>query len=163
MPRTLRFGEYVEGSGSYKALELAGTPEAALDGCRLVTYSNGSTTGSGIALSGALSAVGAYTLCSSSLTAVLGTTCDRTTNLSMNGNDAVLLECDGAVMDAIGQIGFDPGTAWTGASGSTANATLRLRCDTEPDRDPTDAFDPDERWLTLPIDTFEGLGDPICG
>jgi hypothetical protein len=153
----------VEGSGSYKALELAGPPETTLDGCRVVTYSNGASAGSGLSLAGVLSTNGIHTLCSSTLASVLGSVCDRSTNLSMNGNDAITLECDGAVMDSIGQIGFDPGTGWSGETGSTVNATLRVRCDMEPDRDPTDPFDPDVRWLTLPVDTFDGLGDPTCG
>jgi len=146
------------------ALELRAVDACTLDGCRLVTYSNGSSTGSGIALTGTVPALGTYTLCSSSLASALGAVCDRTTSLSFNGNDAVALECDGALVDVLGQIGFDPGSAWVGVNGSTQDATLRRRCDSEgPDADGTDAFDPDAGWLALPTDTFAGLGDPECG
>jgi hypothetical protein len=158
------FGEYVEGSASYKALELVAERASTLDGCRLVTYSNGSVTGGSIALDGNVAAGSAYTLCSTTLASLLGSACDRATNLTFNGDDAVALECDGAILDAIGQIGVDPGTGWTGPSGSTLNATLRRRCDRlAPDPDATDPFDPDTVFTPLPVDTFDGLGDPACG
>jgi predicted extracellular nuclease len=158
------FSEYVEGSASYKALELVATAAGTLDGCHLVTYSNGSVTGASVALSGQVAEGGTYTLCSTTLAALLGETCDRTTNLSFNGDDAVALECEGAVLDVIGQIGVDPGTAWTGPSGSTVNATLRRRCDRfTADPEGTDPFDPDDAFTPLPVDTFDGLGAPDCG
>lgn len=160
----LVFTEYVEGSASYKALELFAAEASTLDGCRLVTYANGSGTGSGIALTGSLPAGAVYTLCSTTLADLLGTTCDRTTNLAFNGNDAVALECNGALVDVLGEIGVDPGTAWTGPSSSTVNATLRRRCDhLAADADGTDPFDPDVAFTPLPVDTFDGLGDPACG
>jgi hypothetical protein len=153
----------VEGSSSYKALEIGASMDSSLDGCRLLTYSNGSSTGSGLALSAVVPAGTVYTLCSSSLAALIGAACDRATNLSFNGNDALALECDGTTLDVFGQIGFDPGTAWLGQIGSTANATLRRRCASSADRDGSDGFDPDVDWLALPVDTFDGLADPACG
>jgi hypothetical protein len=160
----LVFSEYVEGSGSYKALELVAGAASTLDGCRLVTYSNGSLTGASITLSGPVAQGAVYTLCSTTLAALLGEVCDRTTNLSFNGDDAVALECEGETIDVIGQIGVDPGTAWTGPSGSTVNGTLRRRCDLfAADPDGTDPFDPDLAFTPHPVDTFDGLGDPACG
>jgi hypothetical protein len=154
----------VEGCACYKALELFAEAASTLDGCHLVTYSNGSPTGGSIALAGGVAAGSVYTLCSPTLAALLGVLCDRATNLSFNGDDAVALECDGVILDVIGQIGVDPGTAWTGPSGSTLNATLRRRCDHfAPDPDGTDPFDPDISFTPLPVDTFGGLGDPTCG
>ncbi len=159
----LMFSEYVEGSGSYKALELRGVPATALIGCQLATYSNGSSSPNTLALDGSIGASGVYVLCSSAL-ANAGAACDRSTNLSFNGNDAVALVCDGMSLDVIGQIGFDPGTAWTGVDTSTANQTLRRRCGVNVgDADGTDAFDPALEWAALPADTFDGLGDPTCG
>jgi hypothetical protein len=157
------FGEYVEGSASYKALELVAVRASSLDGCRLLTFSNGAATSGSVALTGTVVAGSAYTLCSSALADLLGAPCDRATNLTFNGDDAVALECDGALLDVIGQIGLDPGTAWTGPSGSTLNTTLRRRCDRpDPDADGSDPFDPDATFAPLPIDTFDGLGDPAC-
>jgi predicted extracellular nuclease len=158
------FSEYVEGSASYKALELTAEVASSLDGCQLVTFSNGSPTGASIALAGNVAAGAVYTLCSTTLAELLGAACDRATNLSFNGDDAVALVCDGVTLDVIGQIGVDPGTAWTGPSGSTLNATLRRRCDhLAPDPDGADPFDPGVAFLPLPVDTFDGLGGPSCG
>jgi hypothetical protein len=158
------FSEYVEGSASYKALELTAELASTLDGCQLVTYSNGSATGGSIALAGAVAAGSVYTLCSATLADLLGAVCDRATNLSFNGDDAVALACGGVTLDVIGQIGLDPGTAWLGPSGSTLNATLRRRCDhLAPEPDGTDPFDPDVVFTPLAVDTFDGLGDPACG
>jgi predicted extracellular nuclease len=160
----LFFSEYVEGSGSYKALEVVAEAASTLDGCHLVTYSNGSATGGSVTLGGAVPQGSVYTLCSTTLASLLGDLCSRTTNLSFNGDDAVALECEGKTVDVIGQIGVDPGTAWTGPSGSTVNGTLRRRCDRfAADPDGTDPFDPDLAFTPLPVDTFDGLGDPACG
>ncbi len=156
--------EYVEGSGSYKALELFAREDSTLDGCRLLTFSNGAASGAALGLSGPVAGSSVYTLCSSALGEVLGAVCDRTTNLGYNGNDAVALECDGELIDVIGQVGFDPGAAWAGAACTTQNATLRRRCGVEAgDQNGDDAFDPDAEWICLPTDSFDGLGDPTCG
>lgn len=157
------FSEYVEGSSSYKALELTAREDSTLTGCRLATYFNGATTGTGIALEGSLPAGSTYVLCSSGLGSLLETACTRTTNLTFNGDDAVALECDGTTLDVIGQIGVDPGDAWTGAQGSTLNQTLQRRCAASlGDRDGSDAFDPAAEWTALPVDTFDGLGTAEC-
>jgi hypothetical protein len=162
--RAFFFSEYVEGSSSYKALELTAEVASSLDGCELVTYSNGSTTGGSIALAASVPAGSVYTLCSTTLADILGMACDRATNLSFNGDDAVALACVGVTIDVVGQIGVDPGTAWVGPSGSTLNATLRRRCDhLAPEPNGTDPFDPDIAYAPLPVDTFDGLGDPTCG
>jgi hypothetical protein len=157
------FSEYLEGSGSYKALELRAAVGASLSGCELATYYNGATSPSTLALDGVIGATGVYVLCSSSLASVAGVRCDRSTNLSFNGNDAVSLVCDGLTLDVIGQIGFDPGVAWSTGDVSTANQTLRRRCGVEQgDSDGSEAFDPSREWVALPADTFDGLGDPAC-
>jgi hypothetical protein len=162
--RAFFFSEYVEGSASYKALELVAEVASSLDGCQLLTYSNGSATGGSIALTGTVDAGTVYTLCSTTLAELLGPACDRATNLSFNGDDAVAIVCDGVTLDVIGQIGVDPGTAWIGPSASTLNSTLRRRCDHfTPDPDGTDPFDPDIAYTPLAVDTFDGLGDPSCG
>jgi hypothetical protein len=164
LARAVYFSEYVEGSASYKALELTASAASSLDGCQLVTYSNGSLTGGSIALAGSVAAGSVYTLCSTTLAELLGPACDRATNLSFNGDDAVALACDGVTLDVIGQIGVDPGTAWIGPSASTLNATLRRRCDhLAPDPDGGDPFEPDVTYTPFAVDTFDGIGDPTCG
>jgi hypothetical protein len=159
----LMFSEYVEGSMSFKALEIRALAASTLDGCRLATYFNGASEASGLALAGTLDENDVYVLCSTALAATLGAACDRPTNLSFNGDDAIVLECAGRAVDSIGQIAYDPGVSWDNGDASTVNRTLRRSCsviagDTVLD----DAFDPASGWVTLPEDTFTGLGDPAC-
>jgi hypothetical protein len=164
-PHTFLFSEYVEGSASYKAIELRALETSSLDGCRLVTYFNGATEGTGLALTGPapLAKDRTYVICSTSLAALLGDVCDRATNLSFNGNDALALECDGAIVDGIGQIGDDPGPMWGDKSAGTAGQTLRRRCSALlPDVALTAPFEPASEWQSFPEDTFDGLGDPSC-
>jgi hypothetical protein len=119
--------------------------------------------GTGIALEGSLGAGETYVLCSSGLGPLLETACTRTTNLTFNGDDAVALECGGTLLDVIGQIGVDPGDAWTSGEASTLNQTLRRLCPASlGDADGSDAFDPTEEWTAHAIDTFDGLGSQEC-
>jgi hypothetical protein len=158
----LLFSEYVEGSASFKALEIHALRTTTLDGCRVATFSNGSIRGSGPALAGELSSGKILVLCSSEL-AERGVACKVVEGLRHNGNDAIALECDGIVIDSIGQIGVDPGTAWESEGVSTANRTLRRRCDVlTGDSDPSDEFNPSLEWQSFPEDTFEGLGRSDC-
>jgi hypothetical protein len=163
-PHAFFFSEYVEGSSSYKALEITARETSTFAGCRLVTYFNGSSSGSGIALDGALSAGNAYVLCSTALATLVGSACHRATNLTFNGDDAVALECDGMLLDVIGQIGVDPGDAWESGDASTLNRTLRRTCaSSSGDRAGSDPFDPASEWSAFPVDTFDGLGHAECG
>jgi hypothetical protein len=157
----LLFTEYVEGSSNYKALEITALEDATLDGCKIAVYFNGATNASGPALEGVLLAGESTVVCSNAL-ASLGAFCPRTAGLSFNGDDAVVLECDGVVIDAIGQVGIDPGTAWGSDDTSTMDHTLRRRCGALPDTDPTDAFEPSQAWLGFPQDSFEDLGRYDC-
>ena len=160
----LWFSEYVEGSSKYKALEIRGLAGTSLGGCRIETYRDGSLSPNTLSLDALIADTGTYVLCSSSLADVESVRCDRSTNLLFNGNDAVALVCNGATLDVIGQIGVDPGDAWTDGDASTANQTLRRRCGvTSGDPDGSDAFDPANQWVALPVDTVDGLGDGTCG
>jgi hypothetical protein len=101
-------------------------------------------------------------LCSPALEPAIGE-CDRVTNLSFNGDDALALECEGTLLDSLGQVGVDPGVAWEVGDASTLNRTLRRRCGMEAgDREPSDAFEPALEWLSFPEDTFDGLGNAAC-
>ncbi|HEX6765746.1 MAG TPA: hypothetical protein VF103_09725, partial [Polyangiaceae bacterium] len=129
-----------------------------------VTYFNGASMGTGIALDGAVSGGKTYVLCSTALATLLAAACDRSTNLTFNGDDAVALECDGVTLDVIGQIGVDPGDAWGTAETTTLNHTLRRACEAAAgDRDGTDPFDPSLEWTGFAADTFDGLGLAECG
>ena len=157
----LLFTEYVEGSSSYKAVEISALEDSSLEGCRVATYFNGATSANGAALEGVLLEGESIVVCSSAL-AAQGAACSRTAGLTFNGDDAVALECEGVVIDVIGQIGVDPGTAWGTGDVTTADHTLRRRCDAIADSDSTNAFDPSAEWLGFPRDSFEDLGQRDC-
>lgn len=163
-PPSVLFSEYVEGSSRYKALELRALTPAVLDGCRIATYSNGGTSPKSLTLSGTLGAGATLVVCTPDLAALLGPVCTLSASLSFNGNDALALECGEATLDVIGQVGVDPGEAWTSGDVATANQTLRRRCAvTRGDTERDDAFDPALEWVALPTDDFSGLGSPDCG
>jgi hypothetical protein len=163
-PTALFFSEYVEGSSSNKALEITATQRSVLDTCKVGAYFNGSGDASVIAtLSGVLEAGQVLTLCTSTLKDQLGAVCDQVGRLTFNGNDAVALACEGHILDVIGQIGVDPGTAWGTGSTTTEDHTLRRKC-TIMTGDPSglNPFDPSVEWLSFPTDTFSGLGSRGC-
>lgn len=157
----LLFTEYVEGSSSNKAVEISALEDSSLEGCRVATYFNGATSANGAALAGVLLEGESIVICSSALAAE-GAVCSRTAGLTFNGDDALALECEGVVIDVIGQIGVDPGTAWGTGDVTTVDHTLRRRCEATADSDPTNAFDPSAEWLGFPKDSFEDLGQRDC-
>ncbi|MGE0788634.1 MAG: lamin tail domain-containing protein [Sandaracinaceae bacterium] len=161
----LIISEYVEGTSFNKAVELTnlGTAPLDLSRCILRRYSNGASTSTNIALSGTLAVRAQHVVCHPSI--VVGTgRCDAmTATIDHNGNDAYALECDGAVVDTFGQIGFNPGTAWTGGGLSTADYVLRRACAiTMGDTVGSDAFDPSAQFsgtvYTDPTASHSGLG-----
>jgi hypothetical protein len=157
----LLFTEYVEGSGSLKALEIMSLNSASLEGCELRTHFNGKLEPTRLALHGSLEAGGLYVLCSSTLATAQPALCDRSTNLTFNGDDALALACGGRVLDVIGQVGFDPGETW--GEGATADHTLRRRCEVTAGReDGSQPFDPAVEWEMLASDVFDDLGQRSC-
>src|SRR5690606_34910541 len=75
-----------------------------------------------------------------------------------NGDDALVLERDGIVIDSFGQVGFDPGTSWGGGTSViTLNNTLRRNGDVcTGDTDSSDVFDPALEWTGFGTDVFDG-------
>ena len=76
-----------------------------------------------------------------------------------NGDDAVVLRKGTAVVDAIGQAGFDPGTEWGTGLVSTADNTLRRRSATSSSATRTRPTRSTRRsnGTDSPQDTFDGL------
>ncbi len=66
-------------------------------------------------------------------------------------------------MDAFGQIGFDPGSQWTG--GGQDDTLRRAETVCAGDTNPSDAFDASVEWVVFLQDTFDGLGshNANCG
>lgn len=165
----LFFSEYVEGSSNNKALEIYNPTGAAVDlsAYTVKLYSNGSATaGNTHVLSGTLAAGATLVLMNSSFATtkvVPGSITSPATNY--NGDDAITLEKSGTVIDAIGQVGFDPGAEWTSTKEavvySTANKTLRRKSGIVHGSVPALApatWDISVEWDVFPQDNFDDLG-----
>ncbi len=159
----LFLSEYIEGSSLNKAIEIYNGTESAVDlaagGYTLELYSNGAASASqSVALSGTIAVGDVYVLAHGSADAAILAQADLISNavINFNGDDAIVLRKAGAVIDAFGQIGVDPGTEWPGGG---VDDTLRRKSHIcAGDTNATDAFDASVEWDTFPINTFDGLG-----
>lgn len=159
--KALLFSEYIEGAGSLKALEIFAPDATSLEGCELDTYFNGKTEPARLALHGSLGAGAVQVLCSSALATLEPGRCERSTNLTFNGDDALALSCNGVVLDVIGQIGVDPGDSW--GAGATVDHCLRRSCAVTSGRvDGTQPFDPELEWTPQAPDDLSDLGQRQC-
>lgn len=167
----LFISEYIEGSGYNKAIEIYnGTSESVdLSNYSLELYSNGATTTNAkVTLSSVLESgdvfVVSYEPTATNLVdeEILNVADLQNRNvINFNGDDAVVLKNNENIIDVIGQVGVDPGTAWASSdsSVSTVNKTLvRNSRITVGDTDPSNAFDPSEEWIAYPQDIFSYLG-----
>jgi len=159
------FSEYVEGSGSNKALEIFNHSGASIS---LSSYSvqlffNGnSTSNTTINLPEQMLLAGeVFVLAHSSADTDLTVKADLLIgNLQFNGDDVVGLAFNNQLVDVIGQIGVDPGTQWVGGGIGTLNQTLRRKLSVlTGDSVGSDAFDPSVQWEGFPFNTFGGLGE----
>src|SRR5690242_7059125 len=132
--------EYLEGQGTDKVLSLSNTGAGTDGSCSVEVYVNGGTTPwrtMPLDPLPALGETGSY--CS---TAVSGRIClGEISGSTFNGNDALLVRCNGEVTDSFGQVGYDPGAGWGSevAAKLTTKDSHWLRC-TGPDLDTTDPF-----------------------
>jgi len=161
------FSEYVEGSGNNKAVEIYNGTDSRIDLAAeqyvVQIYANGgSSPSSTIALEGTLRSTETFLLANPNAGSALLNLATMTGNLNFNGDDAVVLRSGGAagpILDCIGQVGFDPGTAWGSPPEATVEQTLRRKSDVRGgDTVHTDVFDPAQQWEGFPQDTFDGLG-----
>ena len=160
----LLISEYVEGSANNKAVELYNGTGTTINlaAYSLKLYTNGSTTpGTTVTLSGSLASGSVYVIANPSASAAILAAANLTSVVaSFNGNDALVLVKNSAVVDAIGQIGNDPGAAgWGSGTTTTTDHTLRRNSTvTRGDTVSSDAFTPTSQWTGLAIDTTSGLG-----
>ncbi len=159
----LFFSEYIEGSSNNKALEIYNGTGADVDltGYAVQMYFNGNASaGLTINLTGTLVDGDVFVLAhASAVQAILDQADLTSTSGFFNGDDAVVLSHNGAIVDVIGQIGFDPGSEWGTGLLSTADNTLRrMTTVCAGDVDGGNAFDPAAEWDGYAIDTFDGLG-----
>ncbi len=167
-PETLFFSEYVEGSASNKAVELANplsTP-ASLAGCSLRLYSNGASAPSAtLNLTQTVAPHDVLVFCNPSASAPLLAKCDvqNANVINFNGDDAIELFCNGATVDIVGQVGFRPNIEWGTGLISTSDNTLRRKCSiTRGDTVPNNAFDPAAEWGGYAVDTLTDVGAYGC-
>ncbi|MBL4940082.1 MAG: lamin tail domain-containing protein [Colwellia sp.] len=172
--------EYVEGSGSNKAVEISNMGSAAVDlgagNYKLALFGNGSEVEHEtrkILFTGTLEAGQSFVVYNESADAEFqfpdqGAPSELT---FFNGDDAIVLTRDGVVIDSFGRVGEDPGSEWTdpnNADWSTKDKTLR-RMSTVASGDAinNDAFPGSpNQWLAFDINTADGLGCPgesACG
>jgi len=161
----LFISEYIEGSSNNKALEIyngTGAPvDLAAGKYSVQMYFNGSlTVGTTITLTGTVANNDVFVLAHSSAVAAILAQANQTSAASFyNGDDAIVLKKGDAILDVIGQIGFDPGTEWGSGLTSTADNTLRRKSSVlQGDPIGNDAFDPADQFEGFATDTFTGLG-----
>ncbi|WP_110517026.1 DNA/RNA non-specific endonuclease [Herpetosiphon llansteffanensis] len=157
----LFFSEYVEGSGSNKALELYNNTGASvsLSGYSIQLYANGATNAtSSVNLSGSLANGATYVIANASASSSLLNLANITNGVAnFNGNDALVLTYNGAVVDSFGQVGNDPGSS--GWGGLTTDRSLRRKANiASGDTNRSDSFSPSSAWDAYSSDTFSGLG-----
>ena len=117
-PTELFFSEYIEGSSNNKALEIYNGTGAAVDlaagGYNVQMFFNGNPVSTlTINLTGTVADGDVYVVAQSAANATILAQADQTNGSGwFNGDDAVVLRKGTTVIDAIGQIGFDPGTEW---------------------------------------------------
>lgn len=162
-PLELFFSEYVEGSSNNKALEIFNGTGSAVDlsGYSVHMHFNGNANATLIInLAGTVADGDVFVLAQASASPTILAEADQTNGAAWyNGDDAIVLRKDGAPIDVIGQVGFDPGTEWGGGLLSTADNTLRrMSTMLGGDADALDAFQPSFQWEGFANDTFGGLG-----
>jgi len=164
-PTELFVSEYIEGSSNNKALEIyngTGAPVDLAAGNYTVQmcFNGNAACTLTILLTGTVAAGDVFVLAHSSAAAAILAQADQTNGSGwFNGDDAVLLLKGSAVVDSIGQRGFDPGTEWGSGLTSTADNTLRRKPTVQAgDTNTLDPFDPAAEWNGFATDTFDGLG-----
>lgn len=164
-PSDLFFSEYIEGTSNNKALEIfngTGAPiDLAAGGYSVLMYFNGSTAPlTTIPLVGTVANGDVFVLAQGLANATILAQADQTSGASwFNGDDFVVLRKGTTIIDAIGQVGVDPGTEWgTGLTSTADNTLTRKPTICAGDTNGTDAFDPATDWDGFATDTFTGLG-----
>jgi hypothetical protein len=164
----LIISEYVEGSSNNKYIEIYnGTGTSVnLANYELRLYSNGAGTASAtLALAGTLANGSVIVYKNSLATIYAGAATANNTVMAFNGDDAVALfkTTTSSFVDIVGNIGCDPGTAWTATGFSTVDKTLVRNANvcsgvtTDPATScpfPTLAT----QWTQFNIDVISGLG-----
>ena len=192
----LFFSEYVEGPGNNNGVEIYNPSTSTFDlsAYTVNRYGNGASSSPDTwALSGSIApgqtitigngqtdSVWVQTYWSLPVDSVFFSACDLTcsgiypTPFYFNGDDAITLEKDGGILDIIGKVGEDPGSAWTddatagytdanGGTWWTKRQTLVRKSSVKKGvtMNPI-VFNPTLEWDSLPDATYSGLGSHNC-
>ena len=156
----LFFSAYLEGISNNKALAIyngTGKP-VNLSGYSVRLFINGSTTSTSTAnLTGTLNHGDVYIIVNTTSAQALLSIANLTHAVcNFNGNDAIVLfNSSNIPVDSIGQVGNDPGTAWTSNGVSTMDQTLKRKPNIAKGRTAFDSpFDPSIEWYSHPVDSF---------
>lgn len=185
----LFISEYVVGSGNNRALELYNPTQNAIDlaGYKVGRFRDGSGTPMLLELAGTVPALGTYVIAidkrdpngtgfeeqvDPAIQAVADTFVNPVYDQAnspfyFNGDDAVpLIKGEGTdIIDLVGKIGEDPGTAWSDANGTwwTTDKTLIRKESVKQGVTVNPAtFMVEAEWDSLPEDTFTELGWHDC-
>ena len=170
-PTDLFISEYVEGSSNNKYIEIYNGTGAAvnLTDYQLNLYANGSATiTTSNTLSGSL-ANGATIVYKNSAATIYGGAATNATALAFNGDDAIVLFkiSTSSFIDIVGNIGCDPGAAWT-ATNTTVDKTLVRNATLcgGVTVDPTNTACPfptlATEWTQSNVDVVTNLGSHTC-
>lgn len=162
----LLISEYLEGSSNNKAVELSnlGATPVDLSQYRLALYTNGKpltdAPTNSLTLQGTLAPGASLVLANPSASGeILAKATQTSGNLVFNGDDALVLYRGSEIVDSVGQVGVDPGTAWVSGSVSTLDMTLRRKATVSTGRtDATGPFDPALEYVAAAKDDASGLG-----
>lgn len=167
LPTDLFFSEYIEGGSYNKAIEIYnGTGNAVnLDEYSVELYNNGATVPNYTEVlsdddTTQLANGDVFVIAHGSALPTILAESDMTSSVAnFNGDDVLILKHGDTIIDAFGQIGVDPGTAWGSDGDTTIDHTLvRKNTVQMGDYDPYDVFEPSLEWDFYPQDTFEYLG-----
>lgn len=158
----LFFSEYIEGSSSNKALEIYNPMDTMVDLTNYVIYrfNNGSLTATdSLFPQGSIASDSVFVIGNPSGNPAIMAQTDTTHTITFyNGDDALLLinMTTGDTLDAIGEVGVDPGSGWTVGAGATNNFTLVRMIGIQ--QGETDWTIGSTQWDVFPIDMTDSLG-----
>lgn len=189
----LFISEYVEGSGNNKALEIYNPTNAPINltGYRIERFSNGSSSSSSggvLNLSGTIAAYSAFVIANGQTTGspsspacdpALQALADQLDGVYpaptyMNGNDAIVLYKNTAIIDILGKTGdaamttaygWSDAFPYDGSAGAiwTENHTLvRKPSVTQGVATNPATFIVTTQWDSLPVNTWTNLGTHVC-
>jgi hypothetical protein len=164
----LFFSEYIEGSSNNKAIEIYNPNPfpVNLAGYSVRLFANGSAEPTNpLDLTGTLAANSVYVIANAGAVADILNVANTTSNVTFfNGDDALGLFKNNALIDVFGTIGTDPGTSWdvAGVVGATLDRTLVRKSHVSQgnlnwaQQAGTNADN--SEWIVYPMNTFSYIG-----